>query len=94
MKLIDIDKIEEQKSHIHYIKEYKASAIIMDKKATLSRFNIQFSIEYRPLGSPVINVKFIEQPHFSTNELIENVKIKINEMEKNGALNAEHRKKK
>lgn len=94
MKLIDIDKIEEQKSHIHYIKEYKASAILMDKKAALSRLNIQFSIEYRPLGSPVVNVKFAEQPHFSTNELIENVKIKINEMEKSGSLNAEHRKKK
>ena len=94
MKLIDIDKIEEQKSHIHYIKEYKASTIIMDKKAILSRFSIQFTIEYRPLGSPLVNVKFTEQPHFSTNDLIENIKIKINEMEKNGALNAEHRKKK
>jgi hypothetical protein len=94
MKLIDIDKIEEKESHVHYIKIYKASVILMDKKATLSRHDIDFTIEYRPVGAPFIKIKFDDHPHFATEELAENIKIKINEMEKKGDLHAEHRKKK
>jgi len=93
MKLIDIDKIEEKESHVHYIKVYKASVILMDKKAALSRYDIGFSIEYRPIGAPFINIKFDEHPHFATEELAESIKVKINDMEKNGDLHADHRKK-
>ena len=92
MKLIDIDKIESIENHVHYIKIYKASAILMDKKAILSRYNIEFSLEYKPLEGPSIKVKFKEHPHFPLISIMKEVKNKIIELEKAGKLSQVHKK--
>lgn len=86
MQLIDIDKIEEIGSHVHYLKSYTGSAILMDKHSKLFRFSINFSIEHKPVGEPSIKVSFLEHPHLPVIGIIKKVKEKILEMIKNGAI--------
>ena len=94
MQLIDIDKIEEIGSHVHYLNSYKGSVILMDKHSKIFRFSINFSIEYRPLGEPAIRVAFLEHPHLPVIGIIKKVKEKILEMIKNGAMASLHKKNK
>ncbi len=86
MKLIDVDNIEAIKSDIHYIKIYKGSAVLMDDSLKIFRFNIEFTIEHKPIGEPLIKIKFIEHPHFTITDLIQKMKKKIFEMDSKGAL--------
>lgn len=94
MKLIDIDKVEVIEDHIHYIRVYDGSAIFMDKKSAIFRHSIQFTVEHKPLGAPVIKVKFIDHPHIPVVNILQKVKEKIIEMEKNGILAASRKKRK
>ncbi len=94
MQLIDIDKIEEIGSHVHYLNSYKGSVILMDKHSKLFRFNINFSIEHKPLGEPVIKVAFLEHPHLPVIGIIKKVKERILEMIKNGDIASLHKNKK
>ncbi len=95
MKLIDIDKIEEIETHIHYIKSYKGSVILMDRHSKMFRCNVNFSFEHRPMGDPVIKVSFLEHPHIPVIVLIKQVKEKLLEMNKKGIiLTSQNNKKK
>ena len=88
----DIDNITELKSEIHYIKRFIGRVTGMessddnpgDEKET--EFYIFFSLEYQPLGKPLVNIKFIDPPtdHIKAaeSELIE----RILEMEKSEEL--------
>lgn len=86
MKLIDIDRIHITDNHIHYINMYEGSAILMNSESRLFRFNINFSVEHKPVGTPAVKVKFIEHPHFPIIGLIKKIKSKILEMDKKGVL--------
>ncbi len=86
MELIDVDRIKVVENYIHYIKTYNASAVLMDKKSKIFRFDIRFSIEHKPVGIPEVKIKFIEHPHFPILGLIKKIKMKIYEMDKRGIL--------
>ena len=88
MQLIDIDRLEEIESFIHYRKNYKASAIIMAANAQIERYDVKFSIEFKPLGDPDIKVNFETHPHFPVAKLIKKMKDKIQEMNSNGSLSS------
>jgi hypothetical protein len=93
MKVIDIDRLTLIDNHIHYIKEYEGSAVLMDKLARIIRNNIKFSIEYKPMGDPDIKVNFIDSPICPTSELIPKLKEKIQKLDQNGTLAALYTKK-
>lgn len=86
MKVIDIDKIEEIETQIHYIKSYNGSVILMDRHSKIFRFNVNFSFEHRPIGDPIIKVSFLEHPHIPVIGLIAKVKDKLLEKCKNGVI--------
>jgi|GEM_PF-1305399 len=92
MKLIDVDKLKVIDNHIHYIKIYQASAILMDNASSIFRFKIEFSIEYKPIGDPEIKIKFIDHPHFPITNLIPKIKTKIYDLDKKGILSDAHDK--
>lgn len=92
MKVIDIDRLRLIDNHIHYIKEYEGSVVLMDKLARIVRNNIKFTIEYKPMGEPDIKVNFIDSPVYPTTELIPKLKEKIQKLDENGTLAALHRK--
>lgn len=91
MKLIDVDKIKVIENHIHYIKLYEASAVLMDLKSNIYRFEIKFTIEHKPIGSPQVTVTFKEHPHFPIAALISKIKAKIYELDSNGILASVHK---
>jgi len=93
MQLVDIDKIEEVGSHVHYLKSYKGSVILMDKHSKVFRFSINFSIEHKPVGEPLIKVAFLEHPHLPVIGILKKVKEKILEMVKNGVIASLNKKK-
>ena len=93
MQLIDIDKIEEIASHVHYLKSYKGSVILMDRHSKIFRFNINFSIEHKPLGEPFIKVAFLEHPHLPVIGILKKIRERILEMIKNGVIASLHKKK-
>ena len=86
MKVIDIDKIEEIETQIHYIKSYNGSVILMDRHSKIFRFNVNFSFEHRPIGDPIIKVNFLEHPHIPVIGLIAKVKDKLLEKSRNGII--------
>ncbi len=87
MKLIDVDKLEVIDSHIHYIKIYKGSAIFLDNRANICRFEVKFSIEYKPIGDPEIKIQFIDKPDFMQDaSVLDKVKRKITELDDKGVL--------
>jgi hypothetical protein len=86
MKLIDIDQIQELDTHIHYIKSYKGSVILMDRHSKMFRFNVNFSFEHRPMGDPIIKINFLEHPHFPVIGLIKEVRAKLLEKNRNGII--------
>ena len=88
MTVIDIDKIEEIETQVHYIKSYNGSVILMDRHSKIFRFNVNFSFEHRPIGDPVIKVNFLEHPHFPVIGLEARVKTKLLEKSKNGIINS------
>jgi len=90
MKLIDIDKLVVIDNHIHYLKVYRGSVILMDKSSKIYRFNIQFSIEYKPIGNPDIAVKFLDHPHFPITGIMKKVKKRIQELDDKGILSNAH----
>lgn len=86
MKLIDIDRLKPIESHIHYIKIYKGSAILMDMQHRIHRFNVEFTIEYKPIGNPEIQIKFIDHPHFPIINIVKKMKTKILDLDTKGIL--------
>jgi hypothetical protein len=86
MKLIDIDRLEISKSHIHYIKSYKGRVILMNKQAEILSYYIQFSLEHKPVGLPEIKINFIENPHLPMDEVMPKIISKIYELNDKGAL--------
>lgn len=88
MKLIDIDQIKSEESHIHYIKNYNARAIFMDLRSKIFKYEINFSLEYNSLGPPIVKVKFKDNPHFPVTQLISKIKQKILEMNEKGVFTA------
>ncbi|MCG8572727.1 MAG: hypothetical protein MJB14_21555 [Spirochaetes bacterium] len=92
MRLIDIDRLEMVDDHIHYRKRYEASIILMDNKHQIKRNAISFSIEYRPVGDPLIDIKFINADNIMMDKLIPKVKQKITQLDHDGVLAALHRK--
>ena len=86
MKVIDIDKIEEIETQVHYIKSYNGSVILMDRHSKIYRFSVNFSFEHRPIGDPIIKVNFLEHPHIPIIGLVAKVKTKLLEKSKNGKL--------
>ena len=86
MKVIDIDKIEEIETQVHYIKSYNGSVILMDRHSKIFRFNVNFSFEHRPIGDPIIKVNFLEHPHIPVIGLISKVKDKLLEKSRNGII--------
>lgn len=92
MRLIDIDRLKLIENHIHYIKEYEGSAVLMDKMAKIVRNDIKFSLEYKPMGEPEIKVNFLNTPSFSIDPLIPKIKEKIYKMDQDGILANLHKK--
>jgi len=92
MKVIDIDRLILVDNHIHYIKIFEGSAIFMDKMARIVRNAVKFSIEYKPMGEPDIKVNFSEEPSFTTDEIMQKLKEKIQKLDQNGTLAALHNK--
>ena len=88
MNLIDIDRLKVIENHIHYIKMYEGSAVLIDLKSKVFRFNIKFTIEHRPVGTPIVKVNFLEHPHFPVIDLVKKVKKKVYEMDDKGVLSA------
>lgn len=86
MKLIDIDRLKEIDSHIHYIKIYRGSTILMGTNSQIFRFEVEFSVEHKPIGPPEIKISFIEHPHFPLATIIKKMKDKIMDMNNNGVL--------
>ncbi|HOV13843.1 MAG TPA: hypothetical protein PK771_06130 [Spirochaetota bacterium] len=92
MKLIDIDRLKLIENHIHYIKEYEGSCVLMDKMAKIARNDIKFSIEYKPMGAPDIKVNFLGDVAFPVDALIPKVKERIQKMDHDGTLANLHKK--
>jgi len=88
LKLIDIDRLEPVENHIHYIKEYEGSAILMNPRSEISRYKIKFSIEHKPIGEPVIEVKFLDDPDSQVVKIIDKIKQKIHNMNDSGILSS------
>jgi len=88
MKLIDIDNLAPIDSHIHYIKNYKGRAVLMDMKSNIFRYEILFSIEYDPVGPPKIKVNFKEHPNFPILVIMPKIKKRINELSDKGMLSS------
>lgn len=92
MKLIDIDRLRIIENHIHYIKEYEGSIIVMDKMAKIMRNEIKFSLEYKPMGDPNVKVDFKEEPPFKPEILMHKIMERIHKMDKDGTLSNLHKK--
>ncbi len=89
MRVIDIDQLVHIENHIHYIKEYKGSLILMDKTAKIVRNPIKFSIEYKPMGSPDINIDLPDLPQYSSNDsVVVKIKEKIIKLDSDGTLSS------
>lgn len=84
MKLIDIDNLILIDNNIHYIKKYKARAVLMDMRSHIFKYEINFSIEYSPVDPPKIKIGFNEHPHFPIATLTQKIKTKISDMDKAG----------
>jgi len=91
MKVIDIDRLKLIDNHIHYIKEYEGSVIIMDKLMKIKRSNIKFSIEYKPIGPHEIKILYLEENDLPKDILLPKIKEKINKLDKEGILAALHK---
>ncbi len=92
MKLIDIDRLKLIENHIHYIKEYEGSCVLMDKMAKILRSDIKFSIEYKPVGMPDVKVNFLNKMSFPLESILVKVKEKIQKMDQDGTLSSLHKK--
>ncbi|OHD12457.1 MAG: hypothetical protein A2086_07325 [Spirochaetes bacterium GWD1_27_9] len=92
MRLIDIDRLKIIDNHIHYIKEYEGSVVLMDKMAKIIRNDIKFSLEYKPMGDPEVKVSFVEPPDFNADHLIPKIKEKIFKLDREGTLSNLHKK--
>ena len=92
MRLIDIDRLKIIENHIHYIKEYEASVVMMDKNARIVRNEIKFAIEYKPLGDPEIKITFLETPDYPIDTVLSKMKEKIQKLDKEGTLSDLHKK--
>lgn len=92
MRLIDIDRLKIIENHIHYIKEYEASVVMMDKNARIVRNEIKFAIEYKPLGEPEIKINFLEPPDYPIDPILSKMKEKIQKLDKEGTLSDLHKK--
>lgn len=86
MRIIDIDRLVEIENHIYYIKIYKGSIILMDKNAKIVRKDIKFSIEYKPVGDPVISVTILDEEDLPLDHLLPNIRKKIEKLDKDGTL--------
>jgi hypothetical protein len=92
MKVIDIDRLRIIENHIHYIKEYEGSVVLMDKTSRIIRNELKFSIEYKPMGEPDIKVNFVDSPACPVTDIIPKIKEKIQKLDQNGTLSALHKK--
>ncbi len=90
MRVIDIDRLKLIDNHIHYIKEYEGSLIIMDKLMRIKRSNIKFSIEYKPVGPHDIKILYLEEED-QKDILIPKIKEKITKLDNDGILAALHK---
>jgi hypothetical protein len=88
MTIIDIDRLEIMESHIHYLKEYKGSLVFMDKKHSIHRSKIEFSIEYKALQDPTITVTFTDELPFPVDQLVPKIEKKIRDLDGRGTLAA------
>lgn len=91
MKVIDIDRLKLIDNHIHYIKEYEGSVIIMDKMMKIRRSNIKFSIEYKPVGPHEIKINYFEAGDLPQDTILPKIKERINKLDKDGTLAALHK---
>ena len=80
-----IDHITELESEIHYIKRF-ISRIVGKEDGQALEFYIYFSLEYQPLGKPVVSIKFIDQPSQAVRDAEESIIGRIVEMEKSKEL--------
>lgn len=78
-------------NHIHYIKEYEGSAVIMDQSMKIIRKDLSFSIEYKPLGTPEIKVKIADSDDKTEQLLVPKILKKISKMDGEGVLAQLHK---
>ena len=88
MKLIDIDRLKIIENHIHYIKEYEGSAVLMDNLMKIKRSDIKFSIEYKPVGDHDIKLFFNDSALLEP--LVPKIKEKITKLDHDGILSNLH----
>ncbi len=80
-----IDNITELKSEIQYIKRFIAR-VQGTEDSVDTEFYIFFSLEYQPMGKPVVTIKFIDSPSDAIKSSESGIIEKIQEMEKNKTL--------
>ena len=77
----NIDNITELKSEIQYIKRFIARVTGMEN-GTEIEFYVFFSLEFQPLGGPVVSLKFIDSPSEEVKSAEQDIVNRILEMEK------------
>ncbi|HOJ63874.1 MAG TPA: hypothetical protein PLE45_05585 [Spirochaetota bacterium] len=91
MRVIDIDRLKLIDNHIHYIKEYEGSVILMDNKMQIKRSGIKFSIEYKPIGPHEIKIHYLEDNNLPRDIIFPKIKERIVKLDKDGVLAALHK---
>jgi len=88
LRIIDIDKLIEIDNHIYYIKLYKGSLMLMNNMGQIIRKEIKFSIEYKPVGDPVILAEILETDNLKIDHIMPNIIKRIEKLDKDGVLSS------
>lgn len=87
MRIVDIDKLILLDSHIYYIKRYKGSVALLNDTSRVIRVDIQFAIEYKPMGEPTVSLEKLDLEE-CPEKLQLAIKTKILNMDKEGVFSS------
>jgi len=81
-----IQNIKRKHMLIAYRREFFAEAVVFLRENEQRDCKIEFSLEMTPLGANIVRVKFLEDLGYPLIPLMNEVKTKITELDKAGAL--------
>ncbi len=85
MKVVELRDLRRKETPLHYIREYSGTAVL-ERAGVRIEQAIVFTIERRPLGSPEVSARFLEDPEWPLLPLLRGVRDLAVKLDKEGRL--------
>jgi hypothetical protein len=85
MKVVELREIRRRETHLHYIREFTAVAVLESNAAKCVK-NVSFTVEHKALGPPDINVRVLDSVDWPLLPVVRAIRTHLYDLERKGNL--------